>query len=150
MLAGDCPVMSTPSNKHATSLGSIASGQHVENVVLPAPFGPDDSRQLTGVDRKRHIVEHDLLAETLVQAACFEERHPLLALALPKSIAQLLSHSGDTLGLNSTTAMNSIPYHRSQVSVYAPSRSRATMKNTAPITGPQKLTSPPDEAIITT
>ena len=54
-------------------------------------------------------------------------------------------------GLNSTIAMNSSPYHSSQASVYAPSRSRARMKNAAPITGPQKLTSPPPiSTIITT
>ena len=47
--------------------------------------------------------------------------------------------------------MNRRPYQSSHVSVYAPSRSRARMKNSAPSTGPQKLTSPPPiSTIITT
>ena len=53
-------------------------------------------------------------------------------------------------GLNSTSAMNTSPYQKSHVSVYAPSRSRARMKNAAPISGPQKLTKPPPTSTIIT
>ena len=53
-------------------------------------------------------------------------------------------------GLNSTIATNSRPYQSSQVSVVAPSTSRARMKNTAPISGPQKLTRPPPISTIMT
>ena len=53
-------------------------------------------------------------------------------------------------GCHSTITMNSRPYQSSQVSVYAPSTSRARMKNSAPIAGPQKLTRPPPISTIMT
>jgi len=54
-------------------------------------------------------------------------------------------------GCQSTITTNSSPYQSSQVSVAAPSTSRARMKNSAPIAGPQKLTRPPPiRTIITT
>jgi hypothetical protein len=52
--------------------------------------------------------------------------------------------------LSSTIAMNMSPYHSGHVDVSAPSASRATKNRAAPISGPQKLTSPPPINVIMT
>ena len=164
--------MSSPAKVTRPRSGAVAAGEDVEAGRLAGAVRAHDSRQPPLVERERDVLQDDLVAEALVQAGRFKEGHAALlaerrdagasapaaecrgaaraARARDRAGAQRLPQPAMPSGCHSTMTTNSSPYQSSQVSVAAPSTSRARMKKSAPIAGPQKLTRPPPISTIMT
>jgi len=58
----------------AAPVGLVPTGEHVKARRLACPVRADDAPELAGVEGQRHVLEHDVVAEALVQPMGLEER----------------------------------------------------------------------------
>jgi hypothetical protein len=157
-LAGDVDA----GEAHRAAVGREPAGQHIEAGGLAGSVRTHDPRELALLELQAQVLQDDPVAEALVQVRGFKEGHarplsprsaaaPCRPDAHPAASApRRLPDAGDAFRLDQHHRHEQRPYQSSQVSVVAPSTSRARMKKTAPISGPQKLTRPPPISTIMT
>ncbi len=104
----------------APAVGAVEAGQAVEAGRLARAVRPHDAGQRPRLEREVDRLEDDAVAEALVQSAGFEQRHrryPAFARRARHRASASRPMPASPSGLNSTTAMNTSPYQKSQVSV---------------------------------